>query len=56
MMIHIPLVHTLQLQLSSVLICLVSETFTAKSTLHTSQFVRRTVAAVYYTAVGLEKM
>ena len=55
MMIHILLVQMLQLQLRSVLICLVNVTLTAKSTLHISQFVRR-MADIYYTAGGLEKM
>ena len=55
MMIYILLVHTLQLQLQSVFICLVNVTLTAKSTLQISQFVRHT-ADIYYTAVGLEKM
>ena len=40
MMIHILLVHTLQLQLQSVLICLINVTLTAKSAVHTSQFMR----------------
>ena len=55
MMIHILLVHTLQLKLRSVLICLVNVNLTAKSVLHTSQFARHTVA-LNYTAVELEKM
>ena len=55
MMIHILLVQTLQLQLQSVLICLVNVTLTTKSSLHISQFVSHMVA-IYYTAVGLEKM
>ena len=55
MMIHILLVQTLQLQLQSVLICLVNVTLTAISALHTYQFSKYMVA-IYYTAVGLEKM
>ena len=55
MMIHILLVQTLQLQLQSVLICLVNVTLTTKFALHISQFARH-MAAIYYTAVGLEKM
>ena len=55
MMIHILLVQTLRLQLQSILICLVNVTLTAKSALHTSQFMSRT-AAIYHTALGLEKM
>ena len=56
MMIHIPLVHMLQLQLQSVLICLVNVTLTVKSALHISQFARRTALAIYHTAVGLKRM
>ena len=56
MMIHILLVQTLQLQLQSILICLVNVTLTAKTSLHISQFSRRMVVAVYYTVVGLEKI
>ena len=56
MMIHILLVQTLQLQLQSVLICLVNVTLTAKTSLHTSQFERPMAAAVYHTVVGLEKI
>ena len=55
MMIHILLVQRIQVQLQYVLICLVNITLTAKSALHTSQFVRR-IADIYYTAVGLEKI
>ena len=54
-MIHILLVHLLQLQSRSVLIYLVNVTLIAKSALHIFHFARRTEAAVYYTAVGLEK-
>ena len=56
MMIHILLVQTLQLQLQSVLICLVNVTLTAKTSLHTLQFARHMAAAVYYTVLGLEKI
>ena len=56
MMIHILLVQTLQLQLQSVLICLVNVTLTAKTSLHTLLFARRMAAAVYYTVVGLQKI
>ena len=38
MMIQILLVQSLQLQLQSVLMCLVNVTLTTKSLLHTSQF------------------
>ena len=37
-------------------ICLINITQIAKSALHILQFVRQTVAALYYTAVGLEKI
>ena len=56
MMIHILLVQTLQLHLQYVLICLVNVTLTAKTSLHTSQFVRPMAVAIYYTVVGLEKI
>ena len=36
--------------------CLVNITLTAKSALHISQFARYMAPAIYYTAVGLEKM
>ena len=39
----------------SFLICLFNITLKGKSTLHISQFARRTIAAIYYTAVRLIK-
>ena len=50
MMVHILLVQKLQLLLQSVLICLVNLTLIAKS----AHFARQTVAALYYSSVGLE--
>ena len=55
-MIHIILVQMLQLQSQSILICIVNITLIAKSALHVSHFVRWTMAALYYIAVGIEKM
>ena len=40
----------------AVLICLVNLTLIAKSALHILQFLRRMAVALYYIAVGLEKM
>jgi len=55
MTIQIILVHILQIQSQSVLICLVNVTLTAKSALITSQFASHTVA-IYHTIVGLETL
>ena len=40
--------------LRSVLICLVNVSLNVKSALYISQFARRMVGAIYYTAEGLE--
>ena len=52
MMIHILLVHMLQLQSRSILICLVNVTLKV----HLTYIAVRSTAALYHTAVGLVKI